>query len=335
MLTVALSAGHQLGVDNGYAYGGLLEADLTIQITKRAAAIIRKHSMPVLEVPDNLSLLGTISWINTRANQIDICVEVHMNANWGTGVEAWYYTGSTESRKLSQFIVDASVAETGLKSRGARDEATSVWKRLAFVHDTDPLASLAECAFLDGDYNFVKKPENIERMARGIARGILSYAGVKWNPALLLPPAPPTKPYYAVFDAFYRQFNGYSLDYDGYYGGQCFDLIQAWNRDWLKVPAWIWGDYAYQIAGQLPDHYIWVRNTVGSILKPEKGDIVVWGKEYNGWAGHTGVATGAGEAKGLSTDWFDCFQQNDPTGSVCRVKRYSFNHVIGWLRPRK
>lgn len=128
-----------------------------------------------------------------------------------------------------------------------------------------------------------------------------------------------------MFEEFFKQFNGYSLDYDGAYGGQCFDLIQAWNRDWLKCPNWITGEYAYQIFGQLPNYYDSIANTPDGV--PQKGDIVVWGKAYNGFAGHTGVATGVGDV-----NTFQCFEQNDPTGSVCHNKTYNYNYVTGWLR---
>ena len=126
------------------------------------------------------------------------------------------------------------------------------------------------------------------------------------------------------FDDFFSQYNGQSLDYDGIYGGQCFDLIQEWNVNWLGGP-FIVGEFAYQIYGQHPNFYTSIPNTPDAI--PQKGDIVVWAKSYNGFAGHTGVATGKGD---LNT--FECFEQNDPTGTVCHLKVYNYNHVTGWLR---
>lgn len=126
------------------------------------------------------------------------------------------------------------------------------------------------------------------------------------------------------FDRFLAVWNNKYLDYDGVYGAQCFDLIQKWNRDYLKAP-FIGGDYAYQIYGQLLNWYTSIPNTPDAI--PQKGDIVVWSKGYNNFAGHTGVATGKGD---LNT--FECFEQNDPIGSVSHLKTYNYNYVIGWLR---
>lgn len=199
MKTIALSAGHGAG-DPGAVYKDLQEATLTDKITKKAVDMIRKHGVDCLEVPGNLDLVNTIKWINERSSQINVCVEVHVNRSgsqppFGTGVEAWNYQGGpNESDKLSQFLADALAAETGLKNRGIKDESLNLHKKLGFVHDTNPVAALAECGFIDGDYDFLAREENLTRMAKGIARGCLSYIEVKWNPGFLVLPTPPTQP---------------------------------------------------------------------------------------------------------------------------------------------
>lgn len=196
--TICLSAGHQPGVDPGAVYGSMKEADLTVKIVRKAAEIIRKHGIGCLEVPDNLDLVGTIAWINGRAAQIDATAEVHINAaNGGTGIEAYYFhdtsPGQNESEKLSQFLADAVAVETGLPNRGIKDEVTTRFKRLGFVHDTNPVASLIECGFLDNpiDRQLMMTNEGIEKFAKGVARGILGYIGIAWKPEILYPPAPP------------------------------------------------------------------------------------------------------------------------------------------------
>lgn len=190
--TIALSAGHG-GGDVGAAYRELREDALTRAITARAAEVVRLHGVPCLVVPDDLTLQGTIGWVNQRAAQIAICVDVHINAGGGTGVEGWNYRGGpNESDKLSKFLADACAAESGLPNRGVKDETLNRWKRLGFIHDTLPIAALVECGFIDGDYALLRTPAGVEKMARGVARGCLSYLGTKWNPALLnLAPKPP------------------------------------------------------------------------------------------------------------------------------------------------
>lgn len=194
MKNIGLSAGHDLS-DPGATYKDLREADLTRKIVSYASDYIRAHGVGVINVPDNLDLVQTIKYLNDRAGQLDSVVEVHMNKGGGKGVEGWNYQGGpNESDRLSQFLVDAVVAETGLQNRGIKDETTNLHGRLGFVHDTTNIAALIETAFIDGDYDFLKNEENIKKIAKGVARGILSYHGVKWNPDLINPPAPPAQP---------------------------------------------------------------------------------------------------------------------------------------------
>lgn len=186
MKTVALSAGHSLS-DPGAVHKDLKEADLTRKITAYAADVLRASGVSVLTIPDNLDLFQTIKYINDRANQIDVCVEVHINSGGGRGVEGWNYAGGpNESDKLSQCLVDGCVVETGLVNRGIKDESQNRHGRLGFVHDTFPTAALVECGFIDGDYDFLKQDENLRRLAKGVARGIMTYLGIPWTA-----PAPP------------------------------------------------------------------------------------------------------------------------------------------------
>ena len=194
MKTIAISAGHQPGVDSGAVYKDLKEAELDVKIIKYVAPILRQHGLGVLEVPDNLTLVQTIAWINARTDQIDLCLEAHINSGGGTGVEVWHYHDTSPdliaSEELALFVVNALSAETGLKSRGIKDEATNNHGKLGFVHDTKPNAVLAECGFIDGDYEFLKSDQNLERVAKGIARGIVSYLEIPWQPNLPTPPQP-------------------------------------------------------------------------------------------------------------------------------------------------
>ena len=61
---------------------------------------------------------------------------------------------------------------------------------------------------------------------------------------------------------------------------------------------------------------------------PRKGDVIVWSKAKNGYAGHTAVAL-YGDNTG-----FYCIEQNyDGNGSV-RIHKYNYSLVLGWLRPK-
>lgn len=133
------------------------------------------------------------------------------------------------------------------------------------------------------------------------------------------------------FKQFLSQFNNKSVEVvDASSKYQCFDLVVAWC-DWLGIPRVLPHLYAYQIytvwQGEKLNYFDRIVNTPDAV--PKVGDIIVWGKTYNGTAGHTAVSTGEG---GLNT--FKAFAQNDPVGSPSVVRAYNYNNVLGWLRPR-
>lgn len=111
---------------------------------------------------------------------------------------------------------------------------------------------------------------------------------------------------------------------------QCFDLAIAWC-EWLGLPISIFSGLiaAHQIYNSptkvTKDNFTLIPNTPDAV--PKAGDIVVWSPFFNGGPGHVGIATGKGD-----TNSFECFEQNDPTGSKSHVKVYNYGSVLGWLR---
>ena len=110
---------------------------------------------------------------------------------------------------------------------------------------------------------------------------------------------------------------------------QCFDLAVGF-LDYLALPRSFQHLYAYQIytspTALTKLNFEIIPN--GPIAVPKKGDIVVWSSAY-GPAGHVAVSNGVGNV------WnFEVFSQNDPIGSVCLIRQYSYSKVLGWLRPK-
>ena len=139
------------------------------------------------------------------------------------------------------------------------------------------------------------------------------------------------------FRDFLNKWNGRHVEVvDPTNKNQCFDLAVAF-LDFLKLPRSFNHYFAYSIytnpTNVTKENFDLIPNTTDA--KPKAGDIVVWGKSFNGTAGHVAIATGEGKTEGKYTDWFGALSQNDPLGSVCIVKNYKFNHVLGWLRYKK
>lgn len=109
--------------------------------------------------------------------------------------------------------------------------------------------------------------------------------------------------------------------------GECVGVSSLW-MDNFDIPH-VWGHATDLYKNASTKDFTKIPNTPDAIV--QKGDIVVWGKGYNGTFGHTGVATGTN----TDVNRFDCFQQNDPLGSTPHIKNYNYAYVIGWLRPKR
>lgn len=181
MKIVIISAGHS-NTDPGAVYEGLKEADLNKQIVRVASDILRGQGIGILNPPDDLDLVGTINWVNRNGPAASFAVEVHINAGGGTGVEGWYYTKSSVSKKLSDTLLAGIVASTGMANRGSKDETTSKYGRLGFVHDTKPLACLIECGFIDSkkDRELLNTMTGLYKIGFGLAMGVIKYLGLTY-----------------------------------------------------------------------------------------------------------------------------------------------------------
>ncbi len=125
---------------------------------------------------------------------------------------------------------------------------------------------------------------------------------------------------------FVEKYKGRELDYDGYYGAQCMDLMHYYIDEVLigspspQVLAAPSAKLAYQNFNR-PDLFTKLDNTPQGV--PQEGDIVFWG---GGEYGHVAVFL-----RGTVND-FTSFDQNYPTGSACHEQYHNYYNVLGWLR---
>ena len=127
------------------------------------------------------------------------------------------------------------------------------------------------------------------------------------------------------------------VDYDGMYGKQCVDYVNAYAKEVLGIKnAFVGPQYAYQCFSQYNDYpniknnFNRVANSTKTLNFPSKGDVIVWAKEKNGYAGHIAVVLEAGKHT------FTVAEQNyDGKGSVRTYTYLNYNNVLGWLVPKK
>ena len=131
-----------------------------------------------------------------------------------------------------------------------------------------------------------------------------------------------------ILQNFVSNNNGKFLDFDGKYGNQCVDLARCWIKaNGKNQPGGVSGAKdlfdKFEKDPILMKNYIKIKNTPLTI--PKAGDIVIWNGSYGPY-GHVAVII---DANLMS---FRAFSQNDPAGSCCAVKKYSYNKVSGFLR---
>lgn len=126
-------------------------------------------------------------------------------------------------------------------------------------------------------------------------------------------------------DAFFTKYNGKGIDFDGYYGYQCMDLYQQYNKEvvgapYIPVPA------AADVWTKFPTtHYTKIANTPTGV--PQKGDVIIWNKNAGGGFGHIAVF------KDGDMMQFTSFDQNW-NGSKAHFQKHNYTYVTGWLRPK-
>lgn len=124
---------------------------------------------------------------------------------------------------------------------------------------------------------------------------------------------------------FIQKYHGKGVDFDGWYGFQCMDLYQQYNKEVVGGPhipanaSDVWTNYPvnlYQRITNEPNNF------------PNPGDVVIWNNNVGGGYGHIAVVV---DATSIS---FTSFDQNWPPGSVSHLQNHNYNNVLGWLRPQ-
>ena len=134
-----------------------------------------------------------------------------------------------------------------------------------------------------------------------------------------------------LLDNFIKTWNGRYIEvYDSNARNQCVDLILKWIQEiglGHIIPLGV--SSAYQLysspSQRIRDNFTIHKNTVTAI--PQPGDIIVWSSKY-GPSGHTAICVFATQYE-ITT-----FSQNDPLGVPCVIKKYNYDNVSGWLRPK-
>ena len=185
-IKIFIDQGHNPSGPNTGAEGfGLKEQDITYQVGKELAALLRADERFEVRLSRNTpeERLGTSNATSLAARvraanawPADYFVSIHANANTDpaiNGTEVYVYRKYTQSYYLAQHILNAVVNIVGTKDNGVRANPS-----LYVLRRTNMPAVLVELAYLTNAGDAEKLETMQPVFARGIYDGMLSYFGM-------------------------------------------------------------------------------------------------------------------------------------------------------------
>lgn len=142
-------------------------------VKDRVIALLRAAGHTVYDCTDEVGRTAGQNLANIVAkcnsHRVDLDISIHLNAGGGTGVEVWYYSGSTSGLSRATAMSAAGASALGLRNRGAKPSTG-----LYVLRNTVAPAVLAECCFVDSTID--QKAWQVEKMAKAIVESVTGAA---------------------------------------------------------------------------------------------------------------------------------------------------------------
>lgn len=180
---IFISAGHG-GFEGGLRDRGAIvtsstEAEELIATRDLIVAELKSRGITVEAPSDDLSLVGTIAWINARASRQDVALEIHMdaftNAN-ARGASAYYIANNSDRKRQAEMLINSLIRRVPeLPSRGAKPDTSAAVGRLGFCRDLIPPSMLVELGFLTSPQDLRLIQTRRRDFAIGLADGLQAW----------------------------------------------------------------------------------------------------------------------------------------------------------------
>ena len=184
---VWLDAGHG-GKDSGAVGNGLLEKNITLEITLECKRELEKHGVEIGLTRD-VDKFVDLNTIARMANNwgAHLCVSIHVNAGGGDGAESihsiYYGRGTELAKDITESIKEYT--PQNLRPRATYSKANSNGNKdyFAVIRNTDMPSVIVETAFIDNveDVKVIDTIDEQKLMGRAIAYGILKNLGISFN----------------------------------------------------------------------------------------------------------------------------------------------------------
>lgn len=178
-MKIVIDPGHG-GKDPGAVGNGLQEKNVALDISLRVAKLLRMNGQQVILTREKDETLPLDA---RRTPACDISVSIHINAGGGTGLETFVsvFNRPAESRKLGQAIQENVLKQMPFRDRGLKTKINSKGNTdyLYMLRAAKGVPVLVEVGFIDNtsDANILKDKANLDKIAKGIAAGIMQYMG--------------------------------------------------------------------------------------------------------------------------------------------------------------
>ncbi|KAF3891200.1 MULTISPECIES: hormogonium tapered terminus morphoprotein TftA [Nostocales] len=238
---IFLSAAHggkeASGIDPGSIAGGTNEAKEMILLRDLIVSELRARNIEILVVPDDLSAQQTITWINSRARQKDVALEIHCDAASNPsvrGASVFYITNNEDRKSHAELLLVGLLRRVPqLPNRGVKSDATSGMGNLTFCRQTSVPSLLMQVGFLSSPEDRTLLQTRRRDFAVGIAEGLVSWSR-EVNSATA------TEPEQATYQAIHININGQNYSEQGILiNGNAYipvDLVDRLRIDLSKAP---------------------------------------------------------------------------------------------------
>lgn len=193
MLKIYDDAGHG-GADPGAVGNGVREADVALAVSLNVADHLRRHGFEV-KLSRTSNAGKSLQARTDEANKwgSDAFISIHCNASASpeaNGFEIWHTIHETKSKgdELAKAIEKWMDILTPLANRGSKSKASKKNPQDDYYHvirETRMPAVIVEIGFVSNpkDAAYLKSASGQAAIAEAIARGVVEWAGLKWQPA--------------------------------------------------------------------------------------------------------------------------------------------------------
>jgi len=162
--------------DPGAIVGGTTEAVELIATRDLIVAELKSRGLAVEAPGDDLSLIGTVDWINARATRKDVALEIHMDAfsNVETrGASAFFISNNSDRKRQADFLLNSLIRRVPeLPNRGSKPDTNAGVGRLGFCRDISCPSLLMEVGFISNPSDLRLIQTRRRDYAIGIADGL-------------------------------------------------------------------------------------------------------------------------------------------------------------------